>query len=178
MRLFKFLVFTVLPILILGCGSDDNDEEECTKVITIQPQQVVTDASGTEVIPEITQEVPCNFDEGIPEIGTNVIPLENFTYEVIYFTFIPDTGNNTRRIEFEIQLNNSNDFIAEGKPITTLEINGEISAGPFFINNAIEPCFSIDANSSCIFTFEIEESLDLGIINSMSLIDVDYWLNN
>ncbi|WP_323788949.1 hypothetical protein [Psychroserpens sp.] len=175
MRRYYFLVFTVLIILISGCGSDDNIVEDCTKIIVSEPQQVVTNASGTTVIPEVTQEVPCDYEEGIPIIGTNVNPLENFTYEVLYFTFIPDTGNNTRRIEFEIQLNNSNDFIAEGKPITTIEANGEISAGPFFINNAIEPCFSIDANSTCIFAFEIEEPLDV-ILNSISLIDVDYWL--
>lgn len=179
MKAYKFLTLFIVFLLVSACGSDDSQEDDsCTKIIVVQPQQVVTGPSGTTVIPETTQEVPCDFDEGVPVVSTNVTPLENFTYEVLYFNFIPDTGNNTRRLEFEIQLNNSNNFIAEGVPILTIETNGEISAGPYFSDGATEPCLSIDANSSCVFAFEIEETLDLVLVDSINLIDVDYWLTS
>ena len=177
MKALKFILLSFLFVLISSCGSDDSeDEEACTKVIVVQPQQVVTGPSGTTVIPELTQEVSCDFDEGVPLVGTNVNPLENFTYQILSFSFIPDTGNNTRRIEFEIQLNNPNNFVAEGIPILTISADGFITASGGLANFATIPCYTIDANSNCIYTVDIEESLDVGIISEFTIIDVDYWL--
>ena len=106
-----------------------------------------------------------------------MIELENFTYQVLSFNFIPETGNNTRILQFEIQLNNPNAFIAEGTAIITTNVDGLISAGPGLAQLASDPCISIDANSSCILSVNIEESLNTGIVNDYTIIDVDYWLN-
>lgn len=176
MKTLNFLTFTFFLLLVLSCGSDD---EECKKTIIVQYAQVINGPGGTTIIPERTQEVPCDFEEidAPVEVVSNPTLLENFTYEVIYFDWISDTGNNTSRLQFEIQLNNPNNYIAEGYPRLTMSIDGLVISGSWS-DNASNPCYSIDSNSHCILTYDVESSLDAGITNSISLTNVEYWLND
>lgn len=103
--------------------------------------------------------------------------LENFTYEVLNFTFTSDTGNNTSRLQFQMKLNNPNDYSAKGVPMLITNADGLESSGSFS-NDASIPCFEIDANSHCILTYDQESSLDSGLINSIELIDIKYLLTD
>ena len=64
----KFYLLTLLLILCSACSSSDDsndDNDDCTKTIVVQAQQVVTGPTGTTVIPEVTQEVPCDFEDPV-----------------------------------------------------------------------------------------------------------------
>ena len=168
----KVLLLSLTIVLLSGCKS--SDDEDCTKTITIPQFYLVNNQSYSY---NITQEVSCDFPESsVPEL-IKPPKLENFTYEVLNFTFTPDTGNNTSRLQFEIKLNNSNDYSTRGVPILTTNADGLESSGSFS-NGASISCFEIDANSHCILTYDQESSLDLGIINSIQLINVQYLLTN
>ena len=172
-RLFKYLLILIVSILFFSCQSDDGNDD-CTKTITIPQYYIVNNQTYSY---DTTLEVPCDFPE--PEEPELIEPplLENFTYDVLNFNFTPDTGNNTSRLQFEIQLNNANDYTANGVPILTINTDGLEFSGSFS-NNASNPCFQIDDNSSCILAYDVEESLDIGIINSVELVTVEYYLIN
>ncbi|WP_052467027.1 hypothetical protein [Psychroserpens damuponensis] len=165
------LIAIIYVLFLFSCGSNDDD---CTKIITI-PQTYF--AGNQYYTYDITQEVSCDFPE--PEDAVTIEPprLENFTYEILFFTYTPDTGNNTSRLEFEIKLNNNNGYAVEGVPILTINSDGLVHTGSYS-NNASVPCYSINANSSCILTFEAEDSLDLGASNTVELLNVEYFLTN
>ena len=169
-KLLKYTFLLATAALLYNCSSND----ECTKTITIPQYYFVNNQSYSY---STTLEVPCDFPD--PETPELIEPplLENFSYEVLNFIFTPDTGNNTSRLQFEIKLNNLNDYEVEGIPILTVVIDGlEFSVS--YSSNASIPCYSLDANSSCILTFDKESSLDLGLINSIELINVEYYLIN
>lgn len=162
------LLFLIIITAILGCSSDDNDN--CIKTITIPSRTIIT-PSGLTYIPEYQQEVPCDY---VVTPIQEQMPLENFNYEVINFTFIPDTGNNTNKLKFDIKLNNLNNFKIKGFAYITVNVDGTVSSSGF-INGATSTCNEIEANSSCIFSYESESSLNLGLIQSIQLVDVKYY---
>lgn len=168
-KYFKLLILLITVVFIFGCSAD----KECTKIITIPGITIVT-PTGTSIGPDWTQEVPCDYE--ITPIK-EAEPLKNFSYEVLSFNFTPDTGRNTSRLQFEIKLNNLNDFIIKGAPVLTVNNDGLESSGGFS-KGAISTCYQIEAKSSCIFTFDQESSLDLGKINSLKLVKVEYYLAN
>lgn len=154
MTKFSKHIFSIVALLILfSCSSKD----ECKKDIIVQYEQTTPGPSGTTFIPEITQEVPCDFPE--PEIvDPNLVEgseLENFTYDIISFNYTPDTGNNTSKVQFEIKLNNNNNFIAKGYPILRIEADGIVFSSSYQ-QDAITRCNEISANSSCTFTLDKE----------------------
>jgi hypothetical protein len=168
----KLLLLFLIIVLLYGCKS--SDEEDCTKIITIPRFYIVNNQSYRY---DTTQEVPCNFPE--PSVPELIEPpeLENFTYEVLNFTFTSDTGNNTSRLQFQMKLNNPNDYSAKGVPILITNADG-LESSRSFSNDASIPCFEIGANSHCILTYDQESSLDSGLINSIELIDIKYLLTD
>ena len=168
----KHLLFILITVLFFSCGSND----DCMKTIIIPQFYYVNNQSYSY---NTTQEVPCDFPEpNEPELTTPPL-LENFTYEVLNFTFTPDTGNNTSRLQFEIKLNNNNNYSVTGVPILTLVSNGVLEFSTnYYSNYASIPCFGIDANSYCILTYDKEESLGSGELNSLTLKNVKYYLTN
>lgn len=162
----------LLIILLNGCVS--SNEDDCIKTITIPQFYLVNNQLYRY---DVTQEVPCDFPEPSDPELIEPPELESFTYEVLKFEFTPDTGNNTSRLQFEIKLNNPNEFSVKGVPIITINSDGLVSSGSFS-NEASIPCYGIDANSYCTITYDRESSLDLGLINSIELINVKYLLTN
>lgn len=159
----------ILSLFVISCNDDDNDEE-CLKNITIPQFFIVGNQTYSS---ETILEVPCDTPE--PTVPELIEPpeLENFSYQILSFDYTPDTGNNTSRLRFEIQLNNGNDFNVNGIPVLTTVTDGlEVSGS--YSNNANEPCFEIDANSSCILTFDQESSLDFGAPGSIEITNVVY----
>ena len=160
-------------IIIFNCGSSD-DNDDCTKTIVI-PQ--FFNVGNQFFQSSSTQEVPCDFPEPTEPVLTEPEPLSNFTYEVIRFDYTNDIENNVGSFQFEIKLNNNNNFRAEGVPVLFISSDG-LEFSTSYVNSTAEPCLSIDANSSCFHTFETEFSLDIGIVESFQLLDVKYYLRN
>jgi hypothetical protein len=160
-----YLIFSTL----VSCSSAEN----CTKTITI-PRRTIITPTGSSYYPELQSVVPCDY---VITPVQEQIPLQNFTYEVLNFNFTPDTGNNTNRLKFDIKLNNPNNFVIKGFAYITVNTDGvESSSG--FTNGAISTCIEINTNSSCIFSFDKQASLNLGIIQSIQLVNVKYYLTN
>lgn len=168
-KFYKVLVLLIGISFVCGCSAD----KKCTKIITIPGQTIVT-PSGTSIGADWQMEVECDYV--IPPI-VEPKPIDNFSYEVVNFKFTPDTGKNTSRLQFEIKLNNLNDFAIKGYPMFTVTIDGVETSAPY-LNGAISTCNQINAKSSCNFTFDVESSLELGKINSLKLVTVKYYLLN
>lgn len=148
--------------------------DDCMKTITI-PQFYFF--NGQSYSRDIAQEVPCDFpDPTEPELIEPPL-LGNFSYEVINFTFTPDTGNNSFKLEFAIKLKNGNNFDVTGIPIFTLK-NDDVTVSGSYDNNLINSCNQIAANSECTVTYSAEESFDIAMVNSIELINVEYLLTN
>ena len=169
MKNFLPFLFVCLAALNVGCSTDD----DCMKTITIPQFYYVNNQAYSY---DTTQEVPCDASEPEDAVLIEPVKLENFSYEVLSFVFTPDTGNNTSRLQFEIRLDNPNDHPITGVPVLTVNINGMVSTLSYSRDAAV-PCYEIAAGSSCILTYDLEESLDYGI-NSIELVDVQYLLVN
>ena len=170
----KFIKFKFLLIITTLFWSCSSNEEDCKKTITIPQTYFVNNQSYSY---DTTQEVSCDLPD--PEDLVQIDPpaLENFSFEVLNFNYTENIETNTSRFQFEIILNNPNDYVAVGVPILTINLDGlEIKNN--YSNNGSIPCYEIDANSSCILTFDQESSLDLGRINSVELVTVEYFLTN
>jgi len=149
----KYLTQLFIVLLIFSCGSDDDN---CTKTITI-PQ--IFFVGNQSYLTSIEQQVSCDVQEpDDPEIIEPPI-LENFTYQILSFNYQQDTGNNTTRLQFEIQLNNPNNFNVSGVPLLSISTGG-IDFTASYSNDATVPCLQLLANSSCILTYDVENSLN------------------
>ncbi|REG90180.1 hypothetical protein [Winogradskyella sediminis] len=172
-RILKQCICIVCLSTLFACPSDD----DCTKTITIPQTYFVGNQS---YIQEITQEIPCDQQEP-SEPGEIIEPpvLENFTYEILSFNYEPYTDNNTTLVQYEIQLNNHNDFAVTGIPyLTRIDGNFEVS-GPIS-TDASEPCYEISANSSCVLSFNQEYTIDPNIppSSTFQIVNVEYVVIN
>ncbi|GHA49527.1 hypothetical protein GCM10007103_32990 [Salinimicrobium marinum] len=172
-KFHRLAILLIGSVFSFGCSSDDDN---CMKTIIVQYEQVIQTPTGTAYLPEVTQEVPCDTPEPDPvqEIEEPGF-LENFDYEVVSFNFTPDTGNNTSRLQFEIILKNRNNFSVTGVPVLTTVADGLKTSGSFSAQ-ASSPCYEIDANGSCTLIYDQEYSLDQGLIESLELKTVQYFV--
>ena len=168
-KIFRLLFLLISFVFVFGCSSD----KDCTKTITTESQSYWT-PTGMVYIPGSALVVSCDY---VITPVEEQKPIDNFSYEVLNFKFTPDTGKNTSRLQFEIKLNNLNNFAIKGFPVFTVNADGLESSGPY-LKGAISTCNSIEAKSSCVFTFDAESSLELGKINSLKLVTVKYYLSN
>ena len=99
--------------------------------------------------------------------------LQEVTFEVLSFEFIPDTGNNTNRLSYEIRFTNPNDVEVSG-PYQVEVSNGALIQVRAYGEGST--CSVIAANASCTFTDEEEASLDNGFIPSRELVSVSYFI--
>ncbi|SHI64590.1 hypothetical protein [Aquimarina spongiae] len=168
----KIITLSLFVFVFISCGSDDN--EDCMKIITIPQTYFVNNRSFSY---DIEQLVPCDTPEPtVAEVLDTPPLLENFSFEVLRFEFTPDTGNNTMRLQFEIRLTNNNNFDVNGIPYMTIRTDDfEVSR---VYENAITPCLQLEANSSCTYTYDQEDSLVFGTINTIEFVDLQYFLTN
>lgn len=167
----SILLLTSVIAVVLGCSSSDNDN--CTKTIVI-PSRTIISPTGSAFIPESSLVVPCDY---VVTPIQEQLPIQNFSYEVVNFVFTPDTGNNTSRLKFDIKLNNLNNFSINGFAYITLNVDGTVSSSGL-LNGATSSCGQISPNSSCIFSYDKEASLELGLVQSIQLVNVKYYLSN
>ena len=99
--------------------------------------------------------------------------LQEVTFEVLSFEFIPDTGNNTNRLSYEIRFTNPNDVEVSG-PYQVEVSNGALIQVRAYGEGST--CSVIAANASCTFTDEEETSLANGFIPSRELVSVSYFI--
>ena len=166
---FSLILMSI--ILISGCGSKDDD---CTKTVQITHYALKNKKFEPYYVME---EVSCDFVA--EDIGP--LPLKNFTYEVLNFIFIPDTGNKTSRLKFEIKLNNPNNYAVEGLAYITIRPAGDnFEYTGTYSDLASVPCYNIGANSNCILTYDVEYPYnpDVGAPESMEVIKVEYYIAN
>ena len=173
-NLIKFFTFIILMMITFQCGPSDDSNNDCTKTIIIPQGYLINNQYYSY---NIEQEVDCDFPDPVDTVIIEPPVLENFTYDVINFTYTPDTGNNTSRLQFAIQLNNNNDYDVSGIPVLTINSDGIQFTGSYS-QFSTTPCYNIEANSSCLHTLDVQESLDLGSANQFNLIDVKYYLTN
>ncbi|KGL63570.1 hypothetical protein [Polaribacter sp. Hel1_85] len=168
----KYSAFFFLPIFILVLSCKSELEEDCIKTIIVQHEFIISSSTGTTTIPEITQVVDCSFPEpDAPKSIEELQKLTDFSYDVIEFNFTPDTGNNTNKLEYKIQLNNLSNKAVKGIPYITINIDGLVSTEVNF-----GACRELEANSNCIISLSKEASLDLGIIENISFVKVEFFI--
>ncbi|TVZ16292.1 hypothetical protein [Maribacter sp. MAR_2009_72] len=99
--------------------------------------------------------------------------LESVQIEILFFEFIPDTGNNSQRLHYEINFINPNDKSIKGYHTITTNADGLVTSQ---ISSNLSPCYEISPNSACTLSFDQEESYDTGLatVNSIELISVEY----
>jgi hypothetical protein len=166
MNTFTKAIFgTTVSILLLGCAAND-----CTKEITI-PERTIQTSTGSSYYPPYQLEVPCDYVITPVEEQPK---LKEFSYEVIQFTFTPDTGRNTARLEYKIKLNNLSNQTAKGFPILTTDADGVVVSGGYHSNS----CEQIETNSSCIISYDKEFVLNgnIGLTKSIKLVKVEYFI--
>lgn len=161
----------LLIILSSSCASTD---DECTKTLEI-PHYALKNNTFERYL--VMEEVICDFV--VEDLGP--LPLKNFTYEVLNFVFIPDTGNNTSRLKFEIKLDNPNNYAVEGLAYITTRSFGDTSEYTgTYSDLASVPCNQIGANSSCIMIYDVDYPYnpDVGAPESMEVVKVAYYIAN
>jgi hypothetical protein len=121
-KIYKIVLF-LIGIFFCECSAD----KDCTKTILTNSQSYWT-SGGLVYIPGSSIVVPCDY---VIKPVVEPIPIDNFTYEVLNFKFTPDTGKNTSRLQFEIKLNNLNNFPIKGTPVFTVNTDGLESSGPY-----------------------------------------------
>lgn len=164
-------LFLMSTILLSSCGSKD---DECTKNVET-PHYALKNKKFERYV--VMEEVSCDFV--VEDLGP--LPLKNFTYEVLNFIFIPDTGNKTSRLKFEIKLNNPNNYAVEGLAyITTRSAGDTFEYTGTYSDLASVPCNKIGANSSCILTYDVDYPYnpDVGAPESMEVVKVEYYIAN
>jgi len=101
------------------------------------------------------------------------VELKAVTYEVLNFKFTSDTGNNSSRLQYEIKFTNPNAVPINGFHRITLNADGLVTTS---ISSNHSPCYTIDANSVCTLSFDKEDSFNIGRVNAIELISVEYIL--
>lgn len=163
----KSVLLSLSVLSILSCSNNDN----CTKEITIAGVTVHS-PSGSSYNPPYKLVVPCDYV--ITPIEEQA-KLKDFSYEVLQFTFTPDTGKNTARLEYKIKINNLSNQAVKGFPLLTTDADGVVVTGGYRTNT----CEELEPKSSCIITYDKEFALNLnvGFTKSVKLVKVEYFLN-
>ena len=169
MKKIKTFFLATIFISLFSCTSSEDD---CLKTIIIQPGFTINSPTGSTIIPKVTEEVSCDFPE--PEevkVITELPKLSEFSYEILDLVVIPDTGNNTSKVSYSIKLNNLSNKNIKGLPYLTTRVNNDSFTVSYAFTGG---CQQLEPNSSCIISFESEESLDIVKITSFSILNVEY----
>ena len=106
-------------------------------------------------------------DGDIPDIS-----LEDVTSEILNFEYIPDTGNNSSLLTYEIKFTNPNNVAVKGFYTVTLDANGT----KFYVGSSTSAqCYQIEANSECINSYESEGMVDSEEnADAIKIVAIDY----
>jgi len=101
--------------------------------------------------------------------------LENITYDVLLWEFTPDTGNDTQRLQWEIEFHNPNNVTITGFYRITQNADGLVAT---ILSTNLSSCYQIEANSSCTVSFDGEDSHNIAMTNSIDLVSIEYNIEN
>ena len=101
--------------------------------------------------------------------------LEDVSYELLFWEFTPDTGNNTIRLNYQIEFFNPNSVAVNGFYKITQNADGLQTS---LLSTNFSPCYQIEAESSCIFTFDEEDSIDIAMVNNIEFVSAEYLIEN
>jgi len=97
--------------------------------------------------------------------------LQEVTYEMVTFTYNPDRGNGTARLEYQFRFHNPNDFAIRGTHKITINIDGVMST----IDSTNDSgCINIPNLSLCHLASHIDYPHSSGIINSIEFVSIEY----
>ncbi|WP_337965202.1 hypothetical protein [uncultured Flavobacterium sp.] len=98
--------------------------------------------------------------------------LKAVSHEVLLFEYIPETGNNSHRLRYNIKYTNPNNVAIKGFSNITMDYDGLILT-PI---KKLPPYIEIDANSSFTESFDVEEAFDINIgkVNSIKLVSIKF----
>ncbi|WP_269225160.1 hypothetical protein [Flavobacterium eburneipallidum] len=86
---------------------------------------------------------------------------KSITYEVLFFEFTADTGNNSSRLRYNIKYTNPNKIGVKGTTAVTLNYNGLILT-PI---KRVPPYIEISANSSYTENYDVESPHDTQLLS-------------
>ncbi len=161
------ILFSFLSLFIFSCSQDNG----CIERIAV-PDNVTKNGNVFTFEPSYWIDLPCDYD--FTEFNKVSEVLKNFSYNLVDYNFIANTGNNTSKLQFEVILKNNNSFDVEGLPIFIMRKDGvEISKN--YIDNT-NKCTVIAANASCSFIYNKETSLDDEQTQSLEFVSVKFLL--
>jgi len=105
--------------------------------------------------------------------GTSVFLLADVTSELLNFTYTPDTGNSTSRLEYQIRFSNPNNIIITGFYRVTIDIDGTEST---MLSSADSPCYQMNANSQCTFSFDEVTTHLTGVPTNITFVSAEYMI--
>lgn len=111
-----------------------------------------------------------NDNNSAPEKET----LKSITYEVLFFEFTADTGDNSSRLKYNIKYTNLNNVAVKGTTAETLDYDGLILTPV----KRVPPYIEISANSSYTESYDVESpfEINLGKINSIKFVSAEFIL--
>lgn len=167
MKFSSAFIALITFFLCISCAQNYG----CVERVTV-PDNVKKTATGLVFEPSYWIDLPCDYDLSTLLDVSEV--LQNFSYEVIRYNYIPDTGNNTSKLQFELQFSNNNTFDVTGLPIFTMRADGVEFNTSYTSTNG--NCSNITSNAICTLTYEKETSLELEKIETLELVSVKYLL--
>ncbi|MEQ8925158.1 MAG: hypothetical protein RLO81_05055 [Fulvivirga sp.] len=97
--------------------------------------------------------------------------LKQIEIELLSFEFIPDTGNNSTRLRYDVKFINPNKFGVIGfYSIKTIVDGLEVTR----LSSDSSECSQIEAESECLFSFDAEDSWDIARTNSVEIVSIEY----
>lgn len=111
-----------------------------------------------------------NDNDSTPEKDT----LKTITYEVLFFEFTADTGNNSSKLKYTIKYTNPNNVALKGTTAVTLNYD-ELILTPI---KRVPPYIEISANSSYTESYDVESpfNINLGKTNSIKFVSAKFVL--
>lgn len=161
------VLYFILIFLFSQCAQNYG----CVERVTIQDNVSKTE-SGFEFEPSYWIDLPCDYDVE-NKIKTSKV-VNNFTYKLVRYNYTPNTGNNSSKLEFEVILENNNNFEIEGLPIFIMSGDGIEFSANYHVNSS--SCSSISANSTCTFTYEKETPFTEESFSTLELVGIKFLL--
>ncbi len=105
--------------------------------------------------------------------------LSDVTAELLSFTYTPQTMTTPERLQYEVRFTNPNDTQIRGfYSITTNAItntgSGVEQLEASLLSTSNSPCYEIEANSSCTFSFDEEGNLQVSAPDSIEFVSAVY----
>ena len=99
-----------------------------------------------------------NSPEPEPEPTPQITEVE---VELLSFAYTPQMGNTPDRLQYEIRFTNNNDVAVQGfYRVTTLATFGVETLESTLLSSDESICYQIEANASCIFSFDETYNID------------------